>query len=117
MFYSSLNVDEGPIVLMTDLRRNLVTEGVGKKSESRIQKSEDRTQNSEFRSQNGNPGYRETGGAGNSEFCLLNSVFSKDVRGHRAGRADGHELGGKQAGTNYRNEILVGMMVDRIKLF
>jgi hypothetical protein len=49
MFYSSLNVDEGPIVLMTDLRRNLVTEGVGKKSESRIQRTELRIQNSEVR--------------------------------------------------------------------
>jgi hypothetical protein len=65
---------------MTDLRRNLVTEGVGKKSESRIQKSEWEPW-------------------------------------PPAGRADGHEVEGKQAGTDYLAEILVGMMVERINAF
>jgi hypothetical protein len=102
---------------MTDLRRNLVTEGVGKKSESRIQKSEDRTQNSEFRSQNGNPGYRETGGAGNSGFGLLNSGFFRR-RSWPPGRTRRWPRVGREAGgNNYLAEILVGMMVDRIKAF
>src|SRR5580658_3457687 len=82
MFYSSLNVDEGPIVLMTDLRRNLVTEGVGKKSESRIQNSEVRGQNSEFRIQKSEwePGLPGDGWGRQfwilaSEFWILSQTF------------------------------------------